>query len=56
MKPTAMVIVFFALPFAISAAFYFSPWLGWPALLVLGSYWIGNLILIKEQTNKESDK
>lgn len=38
-----LVVGFFGLPFIIAAAFKFTDWMGWPALIVFGIYWIGIL-------------
>lgn len=43
------LLLFFLLPFLIAGAFYLSPWLGWPALLVLGIYWIGITLMLTSE-------
>lgn len=39
---------FFVMPFLIAAAFKFTGWMGWPALLVCGWIWLGAVARIFE--------
>lgn len=43
-----LMIEFILCPFLVSGAFYVSPWLGVPTLVVLGLYWIDVLHKIAE--------
>lgn len=48
----SLMIEFILCPFLVSGAFYVSPWLGVPTLVVLGLYWIGVLQSIAETGSK----
>lgn len=42
MATLAYLVLWCVIPFLIGAAFHFvGAWLGWPALIVGGLYWIG---------------
>jgi hypothetical protein len=41
MNPAVSGIMFIVLPYAISLAFWVSPWVGWPTAVVFGTLWLG---------------
>jgi hypothetical protein len=55
MKPLDLYVntaYFFGLPFAIAAAFRYTDWLGWPALVVGGVLWLGSVCVLAQGLKK----
>lgn len=50
-----LLLLIFGLPFVLSGAFYFSPWIGWPLVLPLTLVWVGALSEA-EQDRAQQDK
>ena len=44
----AFLAAFVLIPFAISGAFYLSPWVGVPALFIGGFVWLATIQLVAE--------
>jgi hypothetical protein len=44
--------MFSLLPFLIAGAFWLSPWLGVPSLVVGGVYWVGCFLMFAAQKKK----
>ena len=45
-----LMACFFVLPFAIAAAFKYTDWMGWPAAIVFGMYWLGAVVQLGDKS------
>jgi hypothetical protein len=46
MKNLESTAYFLAIPFAVAAAFKFTDWMGWPALVIGAPVWIGSVAIL----------
>ena len=59
-KGTQLLLMFFSLPFVVSASIEFLPqWLSWPIGVIATMFWVGTLREIQDynlKTDKEKDE
>lgn len=50
------VVMFLAIPFLVAGAFWLSPWIGIPTLLLGVVFWLGILLIFGEEAKKKDGR